>query len=224
MIGFKGSLARTQGFLRTFACSPLRRGRVSFPLLLFLFLLLLPFPLHPDSGSASAPTFPDLPFLFLDGKRFSPALLLGKVTILNIFATWCAPCIEELPALERVHKRAQEERAPLQVLGFCGDLQDPEKLRSFAQRHRISYPVAYSLAPDPFAALPIQGYPTTFLLDAQGRIVRRIMGPQPWDAPRWWDLLKSLFPSPPGPEEPVPTGHGFKPGEMLFLFKRTPVP
>lgn len=169
---------------------------------LFLLLFLCPstiFTVKPVDlkastlESPSSEFFPDLPFRFPDGVPFTIRSYRGRVILINIFSSTCKPCLEELPSLNRLAKKG--EGYPFQVVGLCADIGDPEKLKDFLIRKKIRFPVAYAFTSNPFSSLIIRGYPTTFLLDPSGRILRRFEGPRRWDAPEWWELFLSLFPT-----------------------------
>lgn len=136
--------------------------------------------------------FPHLPFFFLNGEAFDPTRFRGKVLLVNVFATYCPPCLEEFPALNRLFVRAQGY--PLQIVGLCADLRKGEKLKQFVDRLGIRFPVAFSSSTASLDPLRITAYPTTFLVDHRGRIVRRILGPKHWDSEEWWSVFLSLFP------------------------------
>lgn len=140
----------------------------------FALLLILAFLGFAGTGgattTAAAPAF-DL--ALIDGGRVTDAGLAGRVTVLNVWASWCPPCREEAPTLRRVHERA-DPRA-VAFLGVIRD-DDPEDARAFAGDFGLTYPNAIADAAF-LAGFNARGIPMTFVLDAAGQIVARHFGP-----------------------------------------------
>ena len=109
----------------------------------------------------------------LDGTIVSPAALRGKVVVLNFWATWCAPCREEIPDLVALQSRYPDR---LQILGLSVDEDSPESVKQFAEKMQINYPVAMASheLQDKFGG--ILGLPTSFILDTEGRVVQKHIG------------------------------------------------
>jgi len=106
----------------------------------------------------------------IDGEPFSLAELHGKVVLVNVWATWCAPCREELPELVRLH-HAHRDRG-FTVVGVSVDARRAfGPLRAMVEQFALDYPIVFD--PDQKAVAPweIRGYPTSFLVDREG-IVR----------------------------------------------------
>jgi peroxiredoxin len=117
----------------------------------------------------------------LAGGEVELASHRGEVVLLNFWATWCPPCVAEMPSLERLHRALGPEG--LAVVTVSAD-EDEEELREFVARYELSLPVLL----DPggrttAAAYRTTGYPETFLLDRQGRLLRHYVGPAEWDTP-----------------------------------------
>lgn len=140
-------------------------------------------------ATATSEPAPDLSgFVDARGQGLDPSSLRGTVTVLNLLATWCAPCIEELPSLSRLDA-AGRANGRWQVVGLVADLRDPDDLAPFRQRHKIDFPL-YILPGGGFERrLRVVGYPTTLILNADGQVLRRVIGPEEWDAARWQATL-----------------------------------
>ena len=121
---------------------------------------------------------PDTAFEDPDGEPASLADFRGKPLLVNLWATWCAPCIAELPTLDAL---AQREGDRLQVLTISQDLDGREKIETFF-RERGYKALGTWLDPDLelMAALDAKQLPTTILYDANGREVWRHLGDQDW--------------------------------------------
>lgn len=105
----------------------------------------------------------------------------GRVVVVNFWATWCPPCVEEMPSLERLYRALAREG--LVVLGVSAD-EDGAALQDFVARAGVTFPILRDPGGrGPAAAWRTTGYPETFVLDGSGRIVRKIVGPARWDTP-----------------------------------------
>lgn len=133
------------------------------------------------------PTVPPVPvpsFPFRDGAGQTLTLdaFRGKVVLFNVWATWCQPCIKEMPALNRLQATLGGER--FEVVALSVDRSGAEKVRPFYAAHNLN---ALKLYMDPENAvgrlLVLGGLPTTLLLDREGRETGRLMGAAEWDSP-----------------------------------------
>lgn len=116
---------------------------------------------------------PALSMKTLDGRVLSSADWRGKVTILNFWATWCAPCRAEIPDLVALQQKYGEK---LQIIGISEDEEPPEVVKRFADQYHINYPVVMK-TPEIAQAFPgIYALPTTVILDRELRVVQRHVG------------------------------------------------
>lgn len=125
-----------------------------------------------ESGPA---TTPEYAYVGLDGQPLSDESLRGKVVLVNFWATWCTPCRVEMPALDRMHQR--HEAAGFVVVGLAVDRVSTEAVRAFVQERGVSYPIAHVDARAEATFGGVRGYPTSFLLDRNGRIRHTVIGP-----------------------------------------------
>ena len=130
-------------------------------------------------ASIAGKTAQDFP-LEVWGKPGHLTDLKGKVVILNFWATWCPPCIEETPALNRLQKYVESRNAL--VLGVSID-EDPAAYEKFLKDYGIAFPTfrepTRKLALD--YGTPV--FPDTYVIDRHGKILRKFFGPQQWDSP-----------------------------------------
>jgi cytochrome c biogenesis protein CcmG, thiol:disulfide interchange protein DsbE len=125
-----------------------------------------------DGERVEAPVA-DLPKLGSEGTG-SLADHEGKVVVLNIWASWCPPCVEEMPLLQRTHERIASRGGI--VLGI--DTQDAsEDALSFLRDYDIDFPSLRDRDREYGRSLGVSGYPETFLIDREGRIVALRRGP-----------------------------------------------
>lgn len=117
----------------------------------------------------------NLEFVSLDGDKASLASLRGRAVLLNLWATWCLPCIKEIPELALLHKFY--ETAGLVVVGVSIDDADAiDKVRRFVSERKIPFPVWLDPEMQISRSLRVQGVPATFVIDRAGRIVLRRVG------------------------------------------------
>ncbi len=109
----------------------------------------------------------------LTGKPWRLSEHRGHVVLLNFWATWCPPCREETPGLARV--AAANRAQGLDVAGVSMDNSDLAKVRGFVSEYSLPYPI---LLPAPLSPLTytVQAYPTTYLIDRQGRVAATYVG------------------------------------------------
>ena len=111
----------------------------------------------------------------VNGKPRSLSEFRGKWVIVNYWATWCPPCLDEIPDLVEFHEKHKDKDAV--VLGISFEEVDPEYLQEFVDTHFMSYPVL-STDPVPVTPLgPVLGLPTTYIISPQGERVARQEGP-----------------------------------------------
>ena len=131
----------------------------------------------------SAPkSVPELKLADASGRARTLADFRGKVVLLNIWATWCAPCREEMPALDRVQQKLGGPG--FEVLALSIDTGGAPAVKRFYDEIGVRSLAVYA---DPTmratAALGAMGVPTTLLIDEQGREIGRHTGPAQWDGP-----------------------------------------
>jgi thiol-disulfide isomerase/thioredoxin len=115
---------------------------------------------------------PALRLTALDGKEWQLGQLRGKVVIVNFWASWCGPCVEELPVLNAL---ARENPDKLAVVGV--NYKEPlDSIERFAAEHPFAYPVLRDRAGDMFKQWTAGVMPTTILVDRQGRARWRSVG------------------------------------------------
>jgi thiol-disulfide isomerase/thioredoxin len=125
---------------------------------------------------------PDLAFQDADGKLHHLSEWRGKVVLLNLWATWCAPCKAEMPSLDRLQARLGSDT--FTVLAISQDRAGPDKAASFFTQEGIKHLALYhDSASAAIAGLKATGLPLSVILDRQGLEIARQLGPAEWDSP-----------------------------------------
>jgi len=110
----------------------------------------------------------------LNGQRLDSAALTGKVVFLNFWATFCPPCIREIPDLAAFHLAHSND--PVAVVGLSLDTTGPDAVRSFVRKLDIPYPVAMADASVAEAFGGVGQIPSTFVIAADGTFAARYLG------------------------------------------------
>lgn len=111
----------------------------------------------------------------LEGKVHNLSDYRGKWVLVNYWATWCPPCLEELPDLEVFHHNHKDRDAV--VLGVNMEDIDREKLKAFVEEQFLSYPILMVGSRPQFPLGTVPGLPTSFLVSPEGKVVARQLGP-----------------------------------------------
>lgn len=172
-------------------------------LLLLSLLALGPLLLVPSgTRAAEAPVataepkpLPEIRFLDMAGAETGLEAFRGRVVVLNLWATWCAPCKEEMPALDRLAAAFAGE--PVSVVALSVDRAAPERVQAFLDEVGVEHLAVYR---DPKAAatraLKVQGLPVTLLVDREGREAGRVLGMARWDGEAAFAAVRSLLAAP----------------------------
>lgn len=135
---------------------------------------------------------PSAPFVDADGRERTLADWKGKVVLLNLWATWCAPCRKEMPALDRLQASLGSEK--FEVVAVSVDRTGIEGARKFLSEINVR---RLAVLADPNArmatTLKAIGLPATLLIDAEGREIGRMVGPAEWDAPEAKALIRAAL-------------------------------
>jgi len=143
-------------------------------------------------GMAKVPpkAAPDFTLLNADGQQVSLQQYRGKVVFLNFWATWCIPCREEMPALERLHQTYQAH--DLVIISI--DLKEnADQVKAFFQKHGLSFPALLDQNGSVFRDYLVAGMPTTYLIDRDGTLLARGVGGRDWTRAEALQLIQELI-------------------------------
>ena len=141
-----------------------------------------------DSG-APAPGFA---YPTLAGDTLALADLRGQVLLLNIWATWCPPCVREMPSMQRLYEQMQGEGLRIVAVSVDapGAIRD---VRSFVHELGLGLDILLNPAGNIQDAYAVTGLPTTFLIDPEGRIRRKVIGGTDWSSPENVEAVRALL-------------------------------
>jgi thiol-disulfide isomerase/thioredoxin len=158
----------------------MKRITCSLAALCMAFLLMISQIVIAGDAFAEQSTAPSFSGVTVDGRPFSSASLKGKAYIVNFFASWCPPCRAEIPDMVKV-QRAWESKG-FTFVGIAVNEQVPN-VKNFKRQNGITYPVMMATpglvrAFNGYIAGGISGIPTSFVVDASGRLTGVIVGPR----------------------------------------------
>jgi peroxiredoxin len=154
-------------------------------------------------GMAKVPpkAAPDFTLPTTDGQQVSLQQYRGKVVFLNFWATWCIPCREEMPALERLHQTYQTQ--DLAIISI--DLKESaDQVKVFFQKHSLSFPALLDQNGSVFRDYLVAGMPTTYLIGRDGTMLARGVGGRDWTRAEALQLIQELIKPTPVAVQPRP--------------------
>ena len=125
----------------------------------------------PGPSAKSAPSFT---LQDLNGKQVSLSDFKGKVVILDFWATWCPPCVKEIPHFIELYEQYKDQG--FAIVGISLDRKGISVVKSFAQKYRVNYPILMADGQVDKAYGGIPGIPTTFVIDSAGNIRQKYVG------------------------------------------------
>ena len=134
---------------------------------------------------------PDFSLPLLDGDReIRLSDYRGQVVLVNFWATWCKPCEEEMPAMERLYRRLGPHG--FEMLAVSVD-EDMDAVRGFREKMSITFPLLLDPSQETAQAYQTMGFPESLLVDPEGNIVERYVGPREWDHPAYVERIEALL-------------------------------
>lgn len=136
------------------------------------------------------PMAPDFELLDIDGNAVSLSSLRGKVVLVNFWATWCPPCREEIPSMDRLYQLLHNEG--LELLAINVEADGLQTVPKFMQRVPFGFPVLFDGDGTVRGKFGVSKYPETFIIDSEGVIRERVIGGIDWSSPQMITYLRSL--------------------------------
>lgn len=131
-------------------------------------------PAEPATVVQQTAEVPTLQLATVDGGHYDLAAHRGQWVVVNFWATWCAPCLKEMPELSALHAM----RGNIEVVGLAYEDIEPDDMRAFLEKHPVAYPIAIVDTYDPPKdfATP-RGLPMTYLIAPDGKVAKQFLGP-----------------------------------------------
>jgi len=115
----------------------------------------------------------------------------GRIVILNVWATWCGPCIKEMPSLDRLSTKMAGDK--FVVVAISQDKGGKSEVNPYLERLKVkNVTILYDYSQRAFRDFAIRGLPTTFLISSEGRILARLEGAVEWDTPAIIDQINEF--------------------------------
>lgn len=130
----------------------------------------------------------------LGGNTISLSSLRGKVVFLNVWATWCAPCREEMPSIESLYEEFRKDK-DFEVLAVSQDTAGRKAVAPYVTKTGLKFTVLLDPTNLVGDAYNVSGIPETFIIDRNGRIVAHHVGPYDWSSSEMRDALEELIKS-----------------------------
>ena len=124
---------------------------------------------------------PDFTLPGLDGQTVSLADYRGKVVLLNIWATWCPPCVEEMPSMEKLYQELKAES--FEILAVSMDISGAQAVLPFMKKHKLNFPALTDTEGALKSLYQTTGVPESFVIDKDGIILEKVIGPRDWASP-----------------------------------------
>jgi cytochrome c biogenesis protein CcmG/thiol:disulfide interchange protein DsbE len=134
-------------------------------------------------------TFPDL-----NGRQVSLSDHRGKVVLVNIWATWCPPCKEEMPSMQKLYEKFKGEN--FEILAVSIDSTGRDAVAPFMRKMNLTFPALLDPKEDIRSLYGVTGVPESFIIDQDGIVVEKIIGPADWATPKVFLFFQHLINQP----------------------------
>jgi peroxiredoxin len=134
---------------------------------------------------------PDFAVPDLAGQAVRLSAFRGRVVLVNLWTTWCPPCREEMPSMERLYQRLRDRGFAL--LAVSQDEGGAAVVEPFVRQLGLTFPILVDPEQQVGGRFHVWGYPESFLVDREGRIVERIIGPRDWAGPEQVAAVERLL-------------------------------
>ncbi|MCR6663025.1 MAG: TlpA family protein disulfide reductase [Luteimonas sp.] len=125
-------------------------------------------------GADAKPEIPSLRVTTIDGTEYDLEDRRGKWVVVNFWATWCSPCLKEMPELSALDAM----REHVEVVGLAYEEIEPDAMKAFLEKHPVVYPIAILDVFNPPADFSTpRGLPMTYLIAPDGKVARQFLGP-----------------------------------------------
>jgi len=137
---------------------------------------------------------PDFTFPGINGKMVSLSDFRGKVVLVNIWATWCASCVDEMPSMERLYQNLKGK--DFEILAVSIDSLGVKVVAPFMKKYKLTFPALIDSSGTIGAGYRTTGVPESFIIDKNGILVKKIIGPRDWTQPELLRFFQDLIQKP----------------------------
>lgn len=129
----------------------------------------------------------------LNGEEVAFADLEGQVALVTVWATWCGPCRVEMPSIQAVYEQYRDEGFTVLAVSIDADPKYKAKVEDFREEYGLTFPMLLDPENEITRTLNTIGVPENFVLDREGRIVKRVIGASRWDSEANQALIEELL-------------------------------
>jgi thiol-disulfide isomerase/thioredoxin len=123
------------------------------------------------------------------GRPVSLSEFRGKIVFINFWTTWCLACVIEMPSMEKLHQRFKDKDFIMVAINLQ---ESAARVKQFYKEYKLTFTSLLDITGDVGAALGIRSIPTTFILDKNGRIIGKALGPREWESKKSIALFEYL--------------------------------
>jgi len=124
------------------------------------------------------------------GETFRLGDQRGKVVMVNFWATWCPPCLEEMPAMERLYRKHKDAGFTLVAISVDAD---PKKVKPFVSEHKLTMPIGVDPKMDLANTYGVRALPSSFMIGRDGNLAALAIGPRAWDNDAAHSLVEGML-------------------------------
>jgi peroxiredoxin len=136
------------------------------------------------------PQAPDFVLKDVSGQTHRLADYRGKVVVVNFWATWCPPCVLEMPSMQKAWEATRNNNV---VILAINNGEDAKRVQAFHRKSNLTFPLLLDTNANIMAEWKARGMPSTFVVDPEGRLVYQALGGRDWNHPTILRVLRSLF-------------------------------
>ena len=137
---------------------------------------------------------PDITYPGLDGKKVSLSDYRGKVVFVNIWATWCPPCVEEMPSMQNLYQKLKSENFEIMAVSIYS--QGAKVVAPFMKKYKLTFPALMDSLGTVKRIYKTTGVPESYIIDKDGILAKKVIGPLDWSKPDILRLFRDLIQKP----------------------------
>ena len=147
-------------------------------------------PMQPDGPPVVGNLAPDFTLTDIEGRTWTLSQLKGQVVFLNFWATWCPPCVSEMPSMQNLYKTLPQDQFTMLAVLYNDEAGNAKR---FAEKLDITLPILIDESSRTGMNYGLTGVPETFILDKEGIIREKVTGPAEWDSAEVIHLLREYI-------------------------------